>query len=294
MISNKALPGSFRDPSGRVYQLGGRIFRTVNSSFAEEYEFVQSSGLIGRLAEEGHVLPIVAVEPSLLGSAGLSAKYVLECPKLPFVSFPYEWSFSALKAAALLHLKIHLAALDQGVTLSDSSAYNVQFFGARPVFIDHLSFIRYREGEIWAGHRQFCEQFLVPLLLRAFFGITHNAWYRGTQEGILASDLNRLLRWRHYLSWNVLTHIALPSIFQGTAKDKHINLNKESLSQVKLPLNSLRQMLRKLHNWVNSLDPLDTGKTIWMDYAKNHSYSTEETEIKNNLSRNLFKIPNPI
>lgn len=280
MISAKALPGSFRDPSGRVYQLGKRIFRTVNSSFVDEYEFVQTSGLIDRLAEEGRVLPIVAVEPSLLGSAGCSATYVLECPKLPFVSFPYEWSFSALKAAALLHLDIHLTALEQGITLSDSSAYNVQFYGARPVFIDHLSFIRYREGEMWAGHRQYCEQFLVPLLLRALLGITHNAWYRGTQEGILASDLNKMLRWRHYLSWNILTHIVLPSIFQGTAKDNQIGLNKESLSQVGLPLESLRRMLKKLHNWISHLHPHDTGKTIWADYAKNHSYSTEETQIK--------------
>ena len=133
---------------------------------------------------------------------------------------------------------------------------------------------------MWAGHRQYCEQFLVPLLLRAFFGITHNAWYRGSQEGILAIDLKRLLCWRHYLSWNVLTHITLPSIFQGTAKDNQISLNKESLSQVGLPLNSLRRMLKKLQDWISHLDPLDTGKTIWMDYAKNHSYSTEETEIK--------------
>ena len=280
MTTAKAVPGSFRDPSGRVYQVGERIFRTINPSFADDYEFVHSTGLLDMLAEEGRVIPAVSVDHSLLGPAGCSAKYVLECPKLPFVSFPYEWSFPALKAAALLHLDIHLAALERGVTLSDSSAYNVQFYGTRPVFIDHLSFIRYREGAVWAGHRQYCEQFLVPLLLRAFFGITHNAWYRGSQEGISASDLKRLLCWRHYLSWNVLTHITLPSIFQGTAKDNQISLNKESLSQVGLPLNSLRRMLKKLQDWISHLDPLDTGKTIWMDYARNHTYSTEETETK--------------
>jgi hypothetical protein len=104
-------------------------------------------------------------------------------PMLPFVSFPYEWSFSALKAAALLHLKIQLVALDKGVTLSDASAYNVQFRGAQPVFIDHSSFRPYQNGEIWIGHRQFCEQFLNPLLLRALFGVSHNAWYRGTLRG---------------------------------------------------------------------------------------------------------------
>ena len=218
MKTAKAVPGSFRDPSGRVYEIGERIIRTVNPSFAEEYEFVHASGLMSRLAEEDRALSAVRVEPSLLGSAGASAKYALECPKLPFVSFPYEWSFPALKAAALLHLDIHLTALDQGVTLSDSSAYNVQFYGTRPVFIDHLSFIRYREGAVWAGHRQYCEQFLVPLLLRAFFGLTHNAWFRGTQEGILASDFKRLLHWRHYLSWNVINSHCPAIYFSGDSQ----------------------------------------------------------------------------
>src|SRR3546814_6517392 len=46
-------------------------------------------------------------------------------------------------------------------------SYNIQFDGPRPVFIDVLSFRRYREGEFWTGHRQFCEQFLNPLLMRA-------------------------------------------------------------------------------------------------------------------------------
>ena len=178
METTQAVPGSFRDPSGRVYECGGRIFRTVNPSFSEDYEFVQSTNLMNNLVEKGFVLPSQTVETSVLGSAGKQAQYVLEVPKIPFISFPYEWSFSALKAAALLHLEIHLAALDFGVTLSDSSAYNVQFYGARPIFIDHLSFVRYREGEIWLGHRQFCEQFLNPLLLRAQFGISHNACLR--------------------------------------------------------------------------------------------------------------------
>ena len=110
-------------------------------------------------------------------------RYLLEHARIGYVSFPYEWSFPALKAAALLHLDLHLELLEHDVTLSDASAYNVQFQGARPIFIDVLSLRRYREGEYWLGHRQFCEQFLNPLLLRALAGVPHNAWYRGSLEG---------------------------------------------------------------------------------------------------------------
>src|SRR3546814_16988540 len=116
-----------------------------------------------------------------------------EHPKIAFVSYPYEWSFSLLKAAALLHLDLHLAALEHGMTLSDASAYNVQFLGPRPLFVDLLSLRRYREGEFWDGHSQFCHQFLNPLLLRALLGVSHNAWYRGALEGITTSEPARQL-----------------------------------------------------------------------------------------------------
>ena len=59
-----------------------------------------------------------------------------------------------------------------------------------------------------------------------------------------------------------------------------MSLNKDSLAQVSLPLDSLRRMLKKLHTWIGHLQPLDTGKTVWTDYAKNHSYTTEEMKIK--------------
>jgi ribosomal protein L11 methylase PrmA len=207
--------------------------------------------------------------------------YVLETPKLPFVSFPYEWPFPALKAAALLHLEILLAALEQSVTLSDASAYNVQFQGARPIFIDHLSFRRYENGEIWTGYRQFCEQFLNPLLMRALLGVSHNAWYRGTQEGISAHDLCRLLKCRHIFSWNVLVHVLIQSFLQKTGSSNNIELKKKQLPA--LPFASYQRMLQKLHHWISKLEPADSDKTTWRHYATNNSYSAGQAELKKRL-----------
>ena len=270
------MPGSFRDPSGHVYRVEDQIFRTVTQRFADQFEAVDSTGLIDELADRGLVLPAERVSAAILGPTMEDVKYVLQVPMLPFVSFPYEWSFSALKAAALLHLKINLAALDRRVTLSDASAYNVQFRGAQPVFIDHLSFRPYQNGEIWIGHRQFCEQFLNPLLLRALFGVSHNAWYRGTQEGIPSGDLVRILKLRHHFTWNVLKHVVIQSLFQRAAQNSHFELEKDKLSASVLPLSSFRRMLLKLHRWISTLEPADSGKTVWEDYAKSHSYSLEE------------------
>src|SRR5439155_25197169 len=93
---------------------------------------VRATGLIDRLVAGGRLVAEKEVATSLDGYPDV--QLVLEHPRLPFVSHPYEWPFRALQAAALLHLDVQLAALDAGVMLTDASAYNVQFIGARPVF----------------------------------------------------------------------------------------------------------------------------------------------------------------
>ncbi len=196
MTNAKIDGGSFRDPSGHVFLLQDRVYRTVMPRAATDFDLVRSNPVWVELLKQGKVLPEEKVDPTVFGDIAKSAVYVLEHPKLPYISYPYEWSFPALKAAALLHLDVHLHALKGGITLSDASAYNIQFRGPEPVFIDHLSFRPYRDGEFWIGHRQFCEQFLNPLLLRSVLGVPHNAWYRGALEGIGVSEINQLIPWQ--------------------------------------------------------------------------------------------------
>ena len=282
--------GSFRDPSGRVFHVGDKIFRTVTRVAAEDFEFVRASGLIERLTGDGRLIGSQVVPPDALGEYADGATYVVEHTRLPFVSYPYEWSFAALRTAALHHLDIHLAALDVGVTLSDASAYNIQFQGARAVFIDLLSFRRYQNGEMWSGHRQFCEQFLNPLLLRAKPGIPHNAWYRGTQEGIGAADLRRLLPWHGKLSRNVLLHVVAQSAFQ---KSPIASGSKHILTTAKFPLASYRRMLSGLGDWIATLAPADQGKTTWQDYARSHSYGDDEVAAKKDFVARFFGATKP-
>jgi hypothetical protein len=149
---------SFRDPSGHVYESGGRIFRTITERAVDEYRFARDSGLLQSLADRGL---LISADEISLAEAELDdiADVVLavEHPRLPFISYPYEWPFPALKAAALLHLDLNMELVAQGMTLSDATAFNVQFRGSKPVFIDLLSLRRYREGEYWAGYRQYCD-----------------------------------------------------------------------------------------------------------------------------------------
>ena len=128
MINNlQQVPGSFRDPAGYVFECDDKIFRTVNACFAENFDRVHASGILEQLAKRQSVLPATLIhsDREFLQTTGPDTTYLLEIPKLPFISYPYEWTFSALKSAALLHLDIHLMALEQGMTLSDASAYNI-------------------------------------------------------------------------------------------------------------------------------------------------------------------------
>ena len=70
-------------------------------------------------------------------SSGGSVKYrVLKPVEIAYISYPYEWSFSQLKDAALLTLRVQELALEFDLTLKDASAFNVQFHKGRPIFIE--------------------------------------------------------------------------------------------------------------------------------------------------------------
>ncbi|MHA1600307.1 MAG: class I SAM-dependent methyltransferase [Alphaproteobacteria bacterium] len=289
-------PGSFRDPSGRIYHCDGKVYRTITRLAVDDFEFVRGTGLIERLVSDGRVIAGDLVSPDgfpngIPGGLDEGTAHVVEHPRLAFISYPYEWPFPALKAAALLHLGIQIDALEAGVALSDASAYNIQFRGARPVFIDLLSFRRYQDGEMWTGHRQFCEQFLNPLLLRAKCGVAHNAWYRGTQEGITAGDLRRLLPWTSKLSRNILLHVVAQSAFQKAPMMP--STNGSALLKTGFPVASYRRMLVGLRGWIETLEPADTGKTVWQDYAKSHSYADDEIAAKQDYIADFARAVTP-
>lgn len=275
MIPLHGEPGSYRDPGSRVFIADNSVVRVVFEQGAADYEAVRDSGLLSKLISSGKLPECREVDPASYELAG-RVSYVLEHPKLPFISYPYEWPFSLLKKAALFHLDLQLEALDSGFTLSDATAYNVQFQGAEPIFIDHLSFRPYFEGEIWAGHRQFCMQFLNPIILWSRCGIAPNAWFRGGLEGITPEDLSRLLRWRDNLSFTILSHVTGQAALQRRANQGRF---ATAPAKAKLSRQSFKAMLEGLRVFIDSCSYPDE-KTVWRDYAGDNSYSESEAVSK--------------
>ena len=283
MSFDHAVAGSFRDPAGRVHDLEGRIFRTVTPAGAKDFESVLETGFLDSLAADDRLVGYALVDDETVTEMFTDAIYVLEHPRLDYISYPYEWSFSQLKAAALHYLDIALDALKAGLVLSDATAYNVQFVGARPIFIDHLSFRPYRDREYWSAHRQFCEQFLNPLLLRSELGISHNSWFRGALEGISTEDIARLLPLKSRLSLRMNAHVFLPAHFQKGTQKTAVQRRNDGGQQKGLARHGYEGMLRQLRNWVSGLAPKGGSQTVWSDYADANTYDSAEAETKAEL-----------
>jgi ribosomal protein L11 methylase PrmA len=288
-----SVEGSFRDPSGYVYEIDGRILRTVNDVARQAYEAVRDQGLFRELAASRMLVSSTEVPLNERPNGLPAAAHVLEHERVPFISHPYEWSFQTLKAAALHHLDLQILLFDRNVVLSDASAYNVQFIGPKPVFIDALSLRPYRDGEIWGGHRQFCEQFLNPLLLRSILGVSHNAWFRGSLEGIRTSDLARLIPLRKKFSPNILSHVILQAHLENRALRAPEATVAKAAGRRHLSRAGYRGLLTQLRNWIARLQPADTGTTVWADYAKTNTYTGDEATEKKRTIRDFAAAVRP-
>ena len=280
--------GSFRDPSGSVFQHEGGVYRTVNPIAAAAYEFSRDSGCLDKLLKKKWIPSWSEVDTADWGKFQLhkhfeiTPTYVLKHEKVPFISYPYEWTFQQLKDAALRHLEIQLEALKHQVALSDSSSYNMQFVGPRPIHIDLLSFRPYVEGEIWVGYDQFCRHFLYPLLFEAYTGVQFNSLLASNLEGIQVLDLYKLLPFKaKYLSLHCYLHVVLRAKVERKAHrlDELDQISKKGISQKRLAA-----LLQDMQHWITGLKTPLEG-TYWSDYADVNSYSDEGTLAKLELIR---------
>lgn len=281
-ISSEIMNGSFRDPAGRILDVEGRIIRAVTRHGADAHKLLSNSVFLKQLVRDDKLvayseIPLDSIPESFVTN---DITNLYEHKKINFISHPYEWTFSGLKSAALLHLDIQLEALTHNITLIDSSAYNLQFNGPEPIFIDHLSFRPYHDGALWEGHRQFCEQFLTPLLFQAILGEPFNKWYRGSMNGISGTAITPFLPIRSYLNPRMLTHILLPTLFE---QRQHLHANRITNQKVKkgnLPKSAFRFMLTGLRKWISSLEIKKQAGTRWGHYTTDNSYTNAESEMK--------------
>lgn len=269
-------PSSFRDPDARLIRRDAdRVLRALTPTAAEFDRDLRAKGLLDALVEAGLLVESApcADEPVPEGFAA-----VIAARRLPFVSYPYEWSFRMLQDAALVTLEVTERALQSDVVLKDASAYNVLFDGPRPVFVDLGSFAPLVEGTPWLAYAQFCDHFLAPLLLEACRGVPFQPFLRGNVEGLaIATQLAPLLSARDLLRAGVLTHVKLRAFLERRVQRIETGARSE-LRAAQLPKEAVLRSVRKMKRLISSLRSAYTG--VWADYETSNTYEPAMVERK--------------
>jgi len=216
-MSDGILGASFRDPSGFVFRRDGVVHRQINERYADDYEALMASGLYEKLVDKSLLLSHEEVD--IAPEQAQDHFKTIRPEQLDFVSYPYEWCFSQLKDAALATLRIQRVALGCDMSLKDASVYNLQRHRGKTVFIDTLSFERYRDGEPWVGYRQFCQHFLAPLALMSLCDLRLQQLLRVYIDGVPLDLAASLLPRKTWLNLGLVTHIRLHARFQTRYDD---------------------------------------------------------------------------
>ncbi len=272
--------GSFRDPYGSVYCKDNDIYRSIFRPGVADFELARDSGVYEKLIKKGILLPHREVE--IINSTPKGSVYCLSHPRLPMVSYPWEWSFSMLKDAALLHLDVMEMLIPMGFWLRDASAFNVQYDGEQLHLIDTLSVGRRIPESPWIAYGQFCSHFLAPLAAAAYCDIQLLSMWRSFINGFpLELAVRMLPRFKKYQP-GLFMHLTLHSRYQNSADRKDdIRRGKSTRKIRNLKVNDrgLIGLIRSLKKTINSITWKRFSK-IWEDYKLIRTYDSEDVSAK--------------
>lgn len=259
------------------------LYRQVNRVFADEFDACSSSGLYDELIANRLLVPHAAADVALALTP--EAYAVVEPERLPFISYPYEWCFGELKDAALLTLAVQSRALERGFVLRDASAYNVQFVDGRPVFMDTLSFERYREGEPWIAYKQFCQHFLVPLMLMARRDIRFGLMLREYLDGIPLDFGSEMLPRSSWADIRTLLHVHMHARAQRKYSETKVSSAVGTRRMAKSALVALSENLKEA---IERLTWRPDG-TEWANYVDETNYSDAAAASKQDTIRRYLR-----
>lgn len=268
---------SFRDRTGRVYVSGEEVYRGLSDEAWENWKALDNTRFFHRNMESGSLVSTQAIDfPEQ--DVSNDWPHWLKHQKLPFISYPYEWSFSMLKDAALLHLGLLRDALREEMTMKDGTPYNVQFVGPRPIFIDIPSFEKWRSATPWIGYKQFCEMFLNPLFFQAYKGIDFQPLLKAYLDGIPVDVADRVFSWTGIGKRGVLSHVFLQNKLNRKLADSQKSTRKELEGagfNRRLVQNNVEGLIKLISNLEWSRKDSE-----WADYDSFHNYTEEDHERK--------------
>lgn len=268
----KIHPASYRDPSGFVFRRGDVLYRQVNQSFNEHFDFFIASGLYEKLVQENLLIRHTVLAENLTGDVACYA--TLQPQKIPVITYPYEWCFDLLKDAALLTLTLAEKAMQHEMMLKDASPYNVQLHNGKSVFIDTLSFEKLDTTKPWIAYRQFCEAFLAPLAIMHFLKTPLQSLILAYPDGIPLQVAEKLLPLTSRFQLGIYLHLHLHARYASGAPTNKTQTSSFSKQKLQRIIHSLKQTITSLR--------LD-AKTQWAGYYNEAAQRQDYLHEKKNI-----------
>ena len=259
---------SFRDPAGFIFMRDGVVYRQINPAGRADYERLLTSGLYDALVKAGDL--VRHDEDDLnLSPDGLAFR-VIRPDRISFISYPYEWSFSQLKDAALLTLRLQKTAIAHGMALKDATPYNVAFSNGRPIWIDTLSFEELKP-EPWVAYAQFCQMFLAPLALMSKVDIRLQQLLKSGIDGVPLDLASRLLPASSRLRPGLLMHLHL----HASAQRRLATTNGSTLATRSSKPFSKSALSGLIDNLAGTVERLEWAgaRTTWGNYYEATNYT---------------------
>jgi hypothetical protein len=266
-------PSSYRDPSGFLFYINGILYRQVNQVFKKDFDQFINGGLYQHLVDANILVPHQTINENLTASD--EWYQTLQPEVILFISYPYEWCFNMLKDAALLTLRAAKEAMRFGMMLKDASAYNVQWYKGRMIFIDTLSFEIYDEQKPWIAYRQFCEHFFAPLALMHYLKASLQNLFLAHPDGVTLPLTKKLLPFKSKFHLHTYLHLHLHSRIAKGSQGKKETTGAFSKQKMTNLLQSLEDGIKTF----SFSEP--TG--VWSGYYKEAGQRENYIDVKKQL-----------
>jgi hypothetical protein len=280
-------PGSYRDPLSRVYVAGDDVYRALSAEGLADYEALAATTLFTARQAGGTLVATerLAAAPDDIGldPRGEPWAAVLRHERVPVISYPYEWTFSMLRDAALLQLALTREAMAADLITKDATPYNVQFRGAQATFIDVGSFERLRPGEPWYGYRQLCQLYLYPLMLQAFRDVPFQPWLRGSLDGIEPEECRRLLSRRDRMRRAAFAHVVVQARAERTVGTSDRDVKGE-LARAGFGPVVIANQVKNLTKVIEGLR-WKAASSEWSGYSERGHYADDDLDAKTDFVR---------
>ena len=290
--------GSYRDPSGFVFRYDNGIYRAVADDHWPIVEKLLNSPLWQNLETSGWVISTEIVPTAdpvhrQLRDHHPEYHHFLRHRPLERISYPYEWSFSMLADAALLHLRLQRKLLEQNFSLKDASAFNVQFSNAQPIFVDVLSLARPTRMDIWPAYGQFCRMFLYPLLAHLTRRLTPRQLFLGSLDGLTAKEAYYIIGPLRSLAPTYFLDVFLQYLIEKSiTPDKVRSLRKRvavSRGDARAQILNLARLERKVLRLKKKWNP----SSSWQSYQKKCTYSDDGRIAKADFVQRVLAAEKP-